>query len=435
MPLWEQDADLYLLRGGRGGGKSEAVFDRLIVECEEADYFRCYYGRKVFDTVRGSCFKTLIECLKKQNKAHLFTFSEADNSSMVVTHKASGFQFIPFGGDKADKLKSIKDPTHIVCEEFDQFDFADFKDLYPTLRTERGANKFYAMFNTHGVYPNHWLMRVFFPDMYSGDERIDVDALEGVKVCHIFANYSDNHFIDQDAYKSKLLLAAGGNMRLFEAIANGAWGVEDNDNPWLYNFEYDKHVKEVPFLPSFPVYLSFDFNIDPFACTIWQMSPHKGGESSFIHCIDEVVGLIKIEEMCAKIRTKFPKSILYVTGDRSGQSRELGRNNTIYQSIATALGISSKNLILNNSNLEHADSRELLNTMFYHYRIAIHPRCKTFIQDCEKAKVDTKSSKPSHLLKDRGLYKMDAFDSGRYFFQTFFLDYAQKTYWKALRKV
>ena len=197
-------------------------------------------------------------------------------------------------------------------------------------------------------------------------------------------------------------------MRLFEAIANGAWGVEDNDNPWLYNFDYDKHVKEIPFLPSFPVYLSFDFNIDPFACTIWQMSPHKGGEGSFI---------------------------LYVTGDRSGQSRELGRNNTIYQSIATALGISGKNLILNNSNLEHADSRELLNTMFYHYRIAIHPRCKTFIQDCEKAKVDVKSSKPSHLLKDRGLYKMDAFDSGRYFFQTFFLDYAQKTYWKALRKV
>src|SRR5690606_4682714 len=130
-------------------GKSEAVFDKLINDCLESEYFRCYYGRKIFDTVRGSCFKTIIECLKKMNLAHLFNFSEADNSSMVITCKTNRNQFIPFGGDKADKLKSIKDPTHIVCEEFDQFDFKDFKDLYPTLRTERGANVFYGMFNTH----------------------------------------------------------------------------------------------------------------------------------------------------------------------------------------------------------------------------------------------------------------------------------------------
>jgi len=163
------------------------------------------------------------------------------------------------------------------------------------------------------------------------------------------------------------------------------------------------------------------------------MSPQAGVSGSFLHCIDEIVGVLKIEDMAKIIKSRYYKSILFVTGDRSGQNRELGRNVTIYQSIATSLGLTSKQLKLNSTNLEHSDSRELCNAMFYHYNVNIHPRCKNLIADCEKAKVDVKSSKPSHLLKDRGIYKMDAFDSMRYILQTYFLKYVQKTYWKGIK--
>lgn len=103
---------------------------------------------------------------------------------MIITCKTNGNKFIPFGADKADKLKSIKDPTHIWCEEFDQFAFTDFKHLYPTLRTLRGVNRFIGSFNTHEVLPTHWILKLFFPDLYEGTDKDDVlmvDLLKGKK--------------------------------------------------------------------------------------------------------------------------------------------------------------------------------------------------------------------------------------------------------------
>src|SRR5690606_8077333 len=116
LPLWHDDrTDLIsIIRGGRGGGKSEAVADNLLDQCRSQDYFKCYYGRKVFETVRGSQFDTLIHSIRKNYWQREFHFSEANTSSMVITHRRTGNKFMPFGSDKAVKLKSIKDPTHQI---------------------------------------------------------------------------------------------------------------------------------------------------------------------------------------------------------------------------------------------------------------------------------------------------------------------------------
>lgn len=435
-PVWYSKAKIKLLRGGRGGGKSEISVDALLNHCLEDKYFKSYYGRKIFDTVRGSCFATLVAAIKKNGLEKYFSYSEANTSSMIITCKNNGNTFIPFGADKAHKLKSIKDPTHIWCEEFDQFTFEDFKELYPTLRTLRGRNEFWGTFNAYAVYESHWILQLFYPNEYSGDEKIDTSLLDGIDICDVLANFTDNYFIDQVAYERMLRLASAGNEMIYEGIANGAWGITDNKNPWLYNFEDTKHISDkVPFLPTYPVYISFDFNNDPFACTLWQFSPQFGLPDSFIHCIGEITGKLKIEDTCSKILSMYPNSIFYVTGDRSGQNEDIGRNQTLYQMIAARLGINDKALQLNNTNLEHADSRILLNTMFYHYpSIKIFKECKELIKQCRRAKVDTESKKPSQLLKNREDHKNDEFDSMRYLFQTYFHNFAKDRYLKALHK-
>lgn len=435
MPIWMRTSDIHLLFGGRGGGKSEAVFDRLLNNCLTDKYFRCYYGRKVFDTVRGSCFKTLVESIKKLGLEDQFLYSEADNSSMVITCKRNRNQFIPFGADKSDKLKSIKDPTHIVCEEFDQFLFLDFKELFPTLRTTRAVCEFFGMFNTHEVYSDHWLIKLFFTELYSGKEAVDTDMLPQLSINKIFVNYTDNYFIDQADYYNRLKMSAGGNMHLLQAIANGAWGVTENDNPWLHAFNYDKHVKKLPFLQSFPVYLNFDINNDPFTCLATQHSPIKGTKDSFIHFIKEFSGHIKAEDMCQQIKSTFPASIFYITGDRSGLNEDVGRNQTLYAIIQSMLGLSDKQMCLNTHNLEHADSRLLCNAMLEHYpNLFIDIGCKNFIADCQKATCDPDSARPSTLLKDRKGYKMDLFDGGRYYFQTYWNTWAKDTYFRLLKR-
>lgn len=437
IPYWRHPAPVKLLRGGRGGGKSEITVDQALDYAITDPYYKCYYGRKVFENVRDSCFATLVAGIEKNNLQDYFHYSTANTSSMIITCKLNGNKFIPFGADKPGKLKSIKDPTMIWFEEFDQFDYEDFKEIFLTLRTTRGRGEVWGTFNSYSVSEDHWILKTFFPEDYKGHEEIEYDALEGVDILKVLVNYTDNYFIDQEDYTRKLRLAAGGNNEIFEGIANGAWGVTDNKNPWLYNFDSKVHIKDnLPFLPTYPVYLSFDFNNDPFACTAWQMSPNKGNDSSFVHCIREFNGKIKIEEMCQWIRATYPNSILYVTGDRSGQNEDVGRNQTLYQMIAGYLGISDKLMNLNNTNLEHGDSRIFLNAMLANYPNIYLSRegCPELIRQCQRAKVDEESKKPSQLLKDRGQYKNDEFDSMRYFFQTYFHKWAKETYLKAINK-
>jgi len=435
-PFWGRRANVSLFYGGRGGGKSEAVFDRLINNCINDNYFNCYYGRKVWETIHESCFETLIECIKKQGKKHLFHFSEASNSSMIVRCLANGNKFQPFGANKPDKLKSIKDPSHLVFEEFDQFDLKDIQDIFPTLRTEKAICELIAMFNTWGVRDNHWIFKLFFPDKYRGDDQNQYDLLENIEVAHYFVNYTDNHFINQEEYRKRLRLAAGGSDLVFESLANGAWGVEPNNNPWLFAFKHEKHVKPTPLLQAYPVYLSFDFNNDPFACVAMQASEMKGDSNSFIHFIREFVGAVKVEDMCQQIKAAFPASILYVTGDRSGQNEDLGRNQTLYQIIAGLLNINPRSqLNLNTANITHADSRLLCNAMFNNYpHLSIDPSCRNLVADCQIAKPDPNSKVASQLLKDRGIYKLDAFDAMRYHFQTYFNEWAKKVYFRVLKK-
>lgn len=439
LPLWLKPAPIQLLFGGRGGGKSQGVFDQHIKMCREHEYFNCYYGRKAYEWVRQSCFATICDSIEAMGLRDEFNYSRATSSSMVVMHKKTGNKFVPFGSDRPDKIKSIKDPTHIIAEEFDQFTFDDFKDLYPTLRTLRTKMpQFTGMFNTHGVYNNHWIIRLFFPELYRGLEKpLVLEGSEGIEVLKVFANFTDNHFIDQDNYRKLLWMAAGGNLTLFEAIANGAWGVMANEYPWLYAFNRDTMVKEsLPFLPSFPVYISFDFNNSPFEATAYQFSPQMGHLNSFVHVIAEFTGDIKIEEMCQRIKAKFPFSVLFVTGDRSGDNENLSTNETNYGLIQGLLGLSDSQMKINTHNLTHADSRLFINAMLANYpNILIDgTACPNLVRQIEMATVDIKSPTPHKLFKDRGLYKMDAFDSFRYFFQTHFHKWAVETYFRVLGK-
>lgn len=437
---WDTRPKVHLYYGGYGSGKSIFVAQDLINKCLNDHYFKCFYGRKKWIDVRESCFDTLVSTIEEMGLQGYFKYSRADNSSMTIKC-TNGNSFIPFGGSEPDSLKSIKDPTHLWCEEFDQFEDenedrqGDFQLLFPRLRTTKAKTQFIGSFNTMPVFPTHWILKYFFPDRYESETKPEFDFLDGMDIKYTFANYTDNYFIDQAEYDRQLRMSSGGNIRLYEAMAKGEFGVVDNKTPWLYNFNYDKHVKDVNYLQGYPVYLAFDFNVSPFACTIWQYSPQLGGKNSFIHCIDEIVGEHKIEAMCDIIRSRYGGCLKFICGDRSGKNEDLGRNQTLYQMIASSLNISPKQMNLSDTNLEHADSWTLMNIMFWHYpNIRISTKCREFIKDCQKAKSDPKSAKPYHLLKDRQGYKMDAFDSGRYFFQQYFHEFAQKTYLRVLLK-
>lgn len=410
-----------VIYGGSGSGKSVSAHQIELEIIQNTDKDTLFI-RKHGSDIKDSCFKLLKEQAERFKITHLFDWYYSQSKREIVSHK-SGRCIMFRGIDDPEKVKSIVGIRRIVIEEASELDFADFRELN---RRARGVKDIQIILILNPIDEEHWIKKQFVDP--TGAYHNDTTILK--------YNYQANRFLTQEDIdeleRLKLI-----DINEYNIYVLGMWGVRDNKRAWLFNFDKAKHVVEdLPFLPSYPVYLSFDFNNEPFACIAFQMSPQMGTKDSFIHIIREFSGHWKVDEMCQRIKASFPASILYVTGDRSGQNDDIGRNQTLYQMIAGFLGLSDKQMNLNSKNLEHADSRILCNSLFGVYpNIKVSGnQCKNLIGQCERAKVKEDAKLPGTLLKDREDHKNDEFDAMRYFFQTYFNEYAKKTYFKAIAK-
>ena len=394
-PLFEGNEKITLLYGGRGGGKSEAVADRWIDDCRNEEYFKGYFGRKVFEDVRGSCFATLVHSIKKRGLEKEFHFSEADTSTMMIRHKATGNRMIPFGADKADRLKSIKDPTDVWCEELDQFTAKDIEAILPTLRTTRGHNRFYGSFNTEPVRKTHWIIRTFFPEIYTGTEELNTAILEGISVKKIFINFPDNYFIDREAYGKMMLLSAGGDWGKYNAIAAGEWGSEQVGNPFWKYFVPAKHVADIAYTAA-PVHLSVDENRNPYlTMAFWQIAgkmlnqfheiPSKSPDNNAVKAAGKAI------EYLHRIRHS---DIIYLYGDTTSQkgSTTDEESRSFFELFQKTLQNAGFRVVyrVGKGNPLVAMSASFINEIFQHgydgYQIRIGRACTTSIDDYQVVK-------------------------------------------------
>jgi hypothetical protein len=161
-----------------------------------------------------------------------------------------------------------------------------------------------------------------------------------------------------------------------------------------------------------------------------QMTPLQGTRDSFVHFVQEFKAQ-SLEQLCTQIKTRFPASIFHVTGDASGNAGNIAfpsRHVTYYKMVQSYLGLVDKAMNQNSYNLEHNDSRNLVNMLLAKFpNILISQKgCPTLVNDCKIARVDESSLRPGILKKDRSIYKMDMFDCFRYFFQTYFKHHVNK---------
>lgn len=338
--LWyEEDSSITLLYGSYGSGKSVFIVDNLLKHAYEDEYFRCYFGRKILETVRGTVYQTIIDRIKDLKLENEFKFSESPNSNMHIVCKRTGHSFQPFGGNNPASLKSIKDPTHFFMEELDQFTFEDFGLIYSRLRTEKAKTKLYGAFNTEKIYQSHWIRKVFFDGEFK-DQSLKRKV-----------NYTDNHFINQEEYFKKLQLIANGNAAILNAIANGEWGMVRTGAEFLKSFDETKHVKPVQYVPGL-IYVSLDENVNPYiTATIWQV---RGEEIAQIHEITSESPHNNAPKAAAQFCDWLDKighrDLIWVCGDPSASKRSTVDENsssfyTKYIEVVTKRGYRSVNKV------------------------------------------------------------------------------------------
>lgn len=410
----DDNSKILLLYGGYGSGKSLFEVDKLIDECLTGNYFRCFYGRKVFDTNRISTYLTFTDRIEERKLGHLFTYSKAENSSMVIRCNNGG-TFNPFGADKVDKLKSVKDPSHILCEELDQFTLTDFGVLMSRLRTPKVKSKFIGLFNTTTVRKDHWIKTVFFSD--KGLSEIDGMDFSDYSITKLFCNYDTNPFINKREYEQQLWLAAGFNKQKFEEFTKGLWGADQTDSPFCYTFVPAKNIKPTNINPQLEVKLSFDFNVDPITCLVAQDTGNT------IRGIEQ----IKLENsniylLCDYIKVKYGRYLLIVTGDATGRARSaLVKDNLNYFKIIKAqLNLGDRQMRQPVSNPTLEENRVLVNAAFYWLDIQLDPvLCEGLIFDIEHVMVNPDGSIEKQDRNDP-TKQQDALACFRYYLNTFF---------------
>lgn len=410
LPFFNNREKLVFIYGSYGNGKSKFTAQDLVEKCRTDEYFKCFYGRKIYEDVRKSIFDEIATEIEDRKLEGEFSYSRSDNSTMVITHK-SGNKFIPFGASNAKSLKSIKDATHILCEEFDQFTEVDFGFLFSRLRTKKAITQFIGIFNSEPLNTGHWLRKTFFEN----DVKSDLQPLK------IFGTYRDNFFINQVEYENKLKLIANGRMHVFKAIADGLFGIKVNNNPFFYAFNREKSYRpDLKFeIESGYIDLSFDFNKSPTTLICGQMQ--KIGFVVFdVILADNKTYSEKsaLESVCILFKNKYPQIEPYrirVTGDASGRNGSSDRaiNVNFYSTIKKELNVVDANVdkYVRSANLPHALSGDIINHLFVNIPVYFTYNCLMLVDEIEMAEIDdngTLNSWKKDTMKSGGGHMVDA---------------------------
>lgn len=209
--------------------------------------------------------------------------------------------------------------------------------------------------------------------------------------------------------------------KTYKRYVQGDWSVIDVDMPFMYDFHRNKHVRPLG-KPSIskPLYLSFDFNLDPITCVVFQFVKGK-----YIHFFTEYrLPNSNTYNLVAAIKKDHPGFYFVVTGDASGTNgntmvRENVNNYTI---IMEGLGIKANQMKVPNENPDIKDNRVLCNAILMkHPEVIFDTSMKFTIDDMELVEVNrygeinkTKDKHMTHLL-----------DAVRYAFNTHFSDFVR----------
>jgi hypothetical protein len=206
---------------------------------------------------------------------------------------------------------------------------------------------------------------------------------------------------------------------------------------WLYSFDRNKHVStKAVYDPGKMVYVSIDFNMNPFVATLSHRGRNAEGKL-YIHYFDtviltpeQIIGQEYIAALVNEIRVRTPfqskHNSYMVTGDATARRGDVIAKvgETVWSKVVDAFKIDVRNqLVVGNSNSTHQDSRVLCNAIWANYpEILVHPKNGEFIRDCEFVKAKPDGS----ILKDNRSdihQQADLLDTMRYDLAAFNYDF------------
>lgn len=195
--------------------------------------------------------------------------------------------------------------------------------------------------------------------------------------------------------------------------------------PFAYSFDSNKHLKKLgkP-VKNLPIYLCFDFNLDPITCIVAQ---HPDDRSSIRIHKEFRLSKSDIYLLCDAIIAEYGNDyFIRITGDASGQSGSamVQDNLNYYTIIKNKLGLPLERFIVPNSNPAIKDNRVLVNSILSrHVDIFIDPdNCPHLIDDLKFVEVNDQGD----IDKKKDKHRTHLLDCFRYYCNSFHSDFIRK---------
>jgi PBSX family phage terminase large subunit len=424
--LLGNDNDINLLWGGRDSGKSHFIAQYLIYKCLNADYFRCIMVKKTANSIEAAQWQTIKDIVTDWGFQELFRFKSHPLSIECI----NGNKFIARGCDDPDNLKSIKDPSDVWYEEANQLSLTDFITVATTLRSKVKVQQ-WVSFNpeAHGDYEEFWLYKTFFAN-YSGDiyknftSTWSIDIPNGQSVQFTYTSthttYHNNPCCKSER-KAFLEQLAALDPFYYLVFTEGKWGNQKVDSPYCYCFNPDKHKRQTEVRRNLELYLSYDFNVNPITCGVYQHEIF--GETVSIRGIESIkLDNSDIYKLCDYIVNHYPGYMYIVTGDATGQNTSALVQDGInyYTVIKSKLGLAAGQLKVPTVNPPITENRVLVNAVFHKCDVAMDPfKCKHLIFDCQNVSMND-VGKIDKGDRSNPKKRADHLDHFRYYLNTFF---------------
>lgn len=343
------------------------------------------------------------------------------------------------GLDSSGKIKGLKGYKKVYLDELDQFTIDDWKEMNRRLRGDVNQ-QIIASWNP--VNENHWIKKQLIdkleweelPRHINNDpytflsENSFVKKSKDGRTILIKTVYQDNKWVVGGEVNGKKygrvdqqVISDFEEMKVvfpydYRVYGLGEWGVIKPDTPYLINYNDDIHFPNRHFeIFAYSVtWLSFDFNITPTTCGMYQVVPG--------------VGIIRIREytqnggtrmLCQLIKDdkdyqKVDKLMINVTGDTSGNRHtSTGGDINDYKIIKDELDLGDHQFVNTSGvNERHVYSRRVNDEFLYWIPFMIDSSCEIIRKEMQMAKPDNLGK----LYKNREQgYAMDHMDNHRYF--------------------
>lgn len=414
----------FLFYGGSiRGGKTFACMVTLIILCKVFPGSKWYVLRKDFARIKETTLPTIEKILKgsrdwKWNK---------DASNYYVEHIPTGSRIF-FAGEDFARDPKLMWMLGLECNGFVLEQIEELQEFTLNMCMSRAGSWILEKM------PAPLIMATFNPSQTWVKTKIYDKWRDGTLDPDYYfeeALATDNPFNTQEQWDMWKRMPDA----MISQFVDANWEFEKPPNVFAYAFN-DKpailganglrigggHHRSVHYNSDYPLYLSFDFNVEPITCLAAQ---HQWLE--WVHVVKEYRLLPSdIWALTDHIISNVPEAFFITTGDASGNNRSalMRDNKTYWQIIKDQLHLGPAQLKVPEANPFIRNTRVLCNSL-----LQKHPEYYVNTDACPHLTIDLNSVEYKNKKLDEGPDKRKGhlLDGWRYYHWTFHRDFIHKS--------